>query len=239
MKKTWLQQCVCVLTVFLTLSVASARIEGDCSAVGQGGRPAKTKRWMQASKVAEGVKMAEEALQQPDLSDQGVWNQEFLASNPALKDILTKFAEGRYANSLSALSLWGRNLGDVQKQLQDRGFQPWTSPVAKGHKKLKQMIYVHPDGGMVRIKTRRWDQTLQAVKAVMYDPDKGGAYDNEAFKVSEKGRSIPRRSHGRYGMRLPHQHKDVLYGWMDRLMEEAHILIENSSISKPEVAEKK
>jgi hypothetical protein len=87
-------------------------------------------------------------------------------------------------------------------------------------------VYVHPDGGMVRMRPdgvpgdlrRPWPHVS---KSVLYDAARPPTRDNEAFKVTSDGHPLPKSPHRSDGMtQLPDAEANE--AWLDAVMLEAY-----------------
>jgi hypothetical protein len=90
-------------------------------------------------------------------------------------------------------------------------------------------IYLHPDGGLVRIKPegdpngRR--PRPQVSKSVVNDPKAGTAFDNEMFKVTNDGKAVPKLPSSDWGMKQAPRGStggNENAGYVDTVMTAAH-----------------
>ena len=102
---------------------------------------------------------------------------------------------------------------------------------------VKMIVYVHKDGSLVRMKPRGIPdlrgrhprRSAQAVKVVLQNIDprlcKGSvcaydvSYQNEAFKVSEQNRPLPKAPSPKYGLKLPYEGQQKYMKKMNRLVK--------------------
>src|SRR5690606_7801654 len=127
------------------------------------------------AKNADMLKGADEAagdIPKGHNSPDGVWDQGTLGSNANLKTALDDFAAGKKAPSVKNVDHSGKTPVQIDKELSDAGFTHNREPLAVPTKDgpmyrrrdgtltkdaadpdiVPHDIYLHPDGGMVRVK---------------------------------------------------------------------------------------
>jgi hypothetical protein len=223
-----------------------------------------------AIRIAQGVQAAFEALPLEPWHEKSVWDARVLESQPALKARLQSFLDGECGASVKTLKVAGLTREQLADLLEKKGFtehKPLSarrSPAGSGAPRStppnRQQIYIHPDGGIVRIKPlgHRWHPTPHAVKTVMYKttPETGPgettskeaakifdptSWANEAFKVTDEGYPVPKSPKPGEGLRHPGAdmgHPDALFGWVDAIMESAHADLTPSPDTAPALEKK-
>lgn len=222
----------------------------------------------------KGVERAGEALGKPYKDPASVWDQSVITPDTKLGKALQDFENGVRGKSVRSLKLGGQSADKVHDLLLAAGFQHRRVPLFAKKEKGKAVfwrrdgttttdskddqlvpmdIYVHPDGGMVRVKPEGVPkpgrgQKPHATKAVLYEgpPKKEGSPDNkdvvdtryqrEAFKISEEGHPLPKGISSKVGLRFiaplenahnnpeqAHQRRQERKGWIATIMEAAHI----------------
>lgn len=171
-----------------------------------------------------------------------------------LKDALDAVTNGKKGQSVAHYDLSGKTGRELHEDLLASGFkhkrQPlstnkngqreyglskraangtWTTLDPRHPDVLPQDLYTHRDGGMVRVKPEgdtasEFRRQPHASKSVLIDPKKGTSLDNEAFKLTNSGRPVPKSVFGPTGMRPKSAigTKGEYKGYQDLLMEEAH-----------------
>jgi len=189
------------------------------------------------------------------LSSRGVWDQEFLAQDSALKEKLVQFEEGELCKSLKELDNKNLTYHQMIHHLKGVGYTCIVRPLAVNpnarplsYLKIDNTITQNPKEEGVAHQEICWDP-LQPVcvirikkdgfplnrrpaphssKAVLID-GKGdpGSYAREAFKVSSQGRALPKGPSGKFGLRKCPYYKDRKFcdRWVDAVMDEAHPIL--------------
>lgn len=145
------------------------------------------------------------------------WNAEWRASTRNTRT-LEAFEQGSKGKSVKDLDLSGKSASEIDRELRAKGFTHERTGIAttdangntvyrtkdrgltsnpKDPNATPQDIYVHPDGGMVRVKPagdpgNPYRAQPHASKSVLYNPTKGTSFSNEAFKVTNDGRAVPK-----------------------------------------------
>lgn len=169
-----------------------------------------------------------------------LWDQGFLKSHPHVAESLKDFKAGRIGKSVTKISLEDKSATELHKDLIKKGFRWFSVPLMASIKQknywlfggdstrdvnhprvVKMIIYVHKDGGIVRIKPRGVPdlsakhprRSAHAVKAVLlsFNPDQcvgntcdyDTSYQNESFKVSNDNQPIPKAPSPKYGLKVP------------------------------------
>lgn len=205
-----------------------------------------------------------------------LWDQDYLQKNPDIATALHEFAQGKRAQSLKNIHPKGKTAKDLHLDLIKEGFVWKAVPllVDQGSEKkywklngeqtsdvadpqvVKMHIYIHPDGGMVRIKasgipdkaakySKRCPHAVMAVlKSFDFTQCEGNAcnydtsYDNEAFKVTSEGMAGPKASSPKYGFKLPIEN-DLFYTEKlnqfaeDVYMDLVHITLKTDDFDMP------
>ena len=162
-----------------------------------------------------------------------LWNQDYLSNTPKIKIALDEYIAEKRGQTLKKISLKG-DLKSLHTHLIDLGFVWKEVPLTAGkgrywkidgsktkHKNdtdlVMMQIYVHPDGSMVRIKSRgipdisgtypqRNPQILLSVLADISEKtakDYDTSYENEAFKVTQEGNPVPKSPSPKFGIKIP------------------------------------
>jgi hypothetical protein len=152
-----------------------------------------------------------------------------------LKETLTAYQKGTKGGSVKDLVLEGKSAPQLHDELIKRGFtledpngrlQDWNPKTKQMEYRLRDgsfttdknlalkegvphYVYVHKDGGMVRVKPEGNPDGVRNVphtsKSVLHEPFKNGKLDtswpNEAFKVNDKGQAVPKAPTVEGGMR--------------------------------------
>jgi hypothetical protein len=129
------------------------------------------------------------------------------ALNDAERARLDQFSTSGYGASVAKLKpMAGRSLSDIKADLAANGFKVVPPSTPNMRKPRDMEIFVHKDGGLVKIKpngddvqfTRFGREGPMVSKEVVIDPAKSGdaltSFDNVAFKVTETGLPIPKLS---------------------------------------------
>lgn len=186
------------------------------------------------------------------LSQESVWDQEFLAHEVVIKEKLALFEKGGLCKSLKTLD--NKNLPHKQliSQLKELGFTCIERPLSLNsfesplrYLKIDNTTTQNPnDKGVayqeicqdlsqpecvIRIKRDGFPlnkrQAPHSSKAVLID-ERGDPRDfnNEAFKITAYGRSLPKGPSDKAGLRKCPYHNDErsCNRWIDAIMEEAH-----------------
>lgn len=205
------------------------------------------------------------ASMRPYWDPKGLWSQTYLKEHPELETALKEYDQEKRAQSLRGIKLRGKTTQELHEELLDKGFAYYTKPlrVSGPDKKLfwkldgsttsnprdpnvvLQMIYVHSDGSMVRVKPagvpdkkgeypRRHPHAIKAV-LLKFNRDKCRgrrcAYDtsfaNEAFKVNRFNQPTPKspkESSGLYlqGFKIDANQENLMNYAKDVVMELAH-----------------
>lgn len=170
---------------------------------------------------------------------EGLWNQQYLQENSEVSQALKEFSNGKRGQSLKNLHPEKKTVQDLHLELVKSGFTWKMVPLLVdqgGDKKYWKLdgaqttnekdpdvvmmhIYIHADGGMVRIKasgipdkTAKYPKRLpHVVMAVLKKIDPSlchgtlcnydTSYDNEAFKVTREGVAGPKAPTLKYGFR--------------------------------------
>jgi hypothetical protein len=196
--------------------------------------------------VAAGTDAAKEALGFPYNDARSVWDQDAIAQpfkgieNPngkTLGDRLGEFTKGQAGASVKELDLSGKSPREIDAALRDAGFSHRreglpTTLHSGAVIEVPHDIYVHPDGGMVRVKPQgvpenKFRPQPHVSKSVLFDaaPKDGGwpdtRFENEAFKVANDGTPLPSATKSSYGFKSRGgQLEKVVYN--DYLMDRAH-----------------
>ncbi|MEW6277566.1 MAG: hypothetical protein AB1758_03005 [Candidatus Eremiobacterota bacterium] len=187
-----------------------------------------------------------------------VWDPGVLRERPELAQRLEDYVSGRAAASVRNLQLDGKPEHVLHRELLERGFQHTRAPLGvftsqdpgptylcsdgslthDSHNPsiVPQDIYVHPDGGMVRVKPAGAPGNPQRPmphlsKSVLLKPLSGSTFTladgldfhNEAFKLTPDGYAVPTFPTLQYGFRRPRGMSDEeLLGYSDYLMSMSH-----------------
>lgn len=207
----------------------------------------------------KGKKLALEALQVPSFTHPvSPWQPTI--KNIDLQHALKEFEEGKRGQSIKNIKLKGLTPPEIHYLLISLGFKHVrqhlgatkglfnrdgsispspTSPVSLD-------FYYHSDGGVVRVKPEGTPDPEgvnpapepQVSKYVLlklpkdHDSPPDTSYENEGFKVTEKGYPIPKAPHEEFGFRklypqnsiTPCERKEEM-GWEDTLMHHVHLPI--------------
>lgn len=215
-------------------------------------------------KQAEGRKLAAEAMKKDHNDPKGIWDQKALNEGVLdkrtnkidetpmrIKERLDDFASGKPGSgqSVKNLDLAGKTPQQIHDELIAKGFT--LQKDKNGNREMilgcidgdapyptPHDIYLHPDGGMVRVKPeghlgnplRPEPHVSKSVlidpKSVLKDPEKGTErpnteWANEAFKVTNDGYAVPKAPSSGNGMRNDLS-SELQVGYHDQVMEAAH-----------------
>lgn len=187
-----------------------------------------------------------------NLRSDGVWGKRYLENNPEVTRRLDEFQNGTAGKSVKDLDLRGMTPEQIHEKLTKEGFTHTREPLkagkdAQGNQLYKKRdgskttnpndpdivphdIYVHPDGGMVRVKPEgdpgaNIRSEPHASKSVLLDPNKGTGFENEGFKVTNDGQAVPKSPTKDAGMKqAPEQSSGDTEnaGYKDNIMGSAH-----------------
>ncbi len=208
-----------------------------------------------------GVDAAKRALEIAFGQRGGIWDTYHLEKNPMLNKAIEEFIKGERAASIRELVLENKTPEEIHNLLKSAGFSHerkalfagknmgvvtyWRHDGTKTNdpsdpEAVPMDIYIHEDGGMVRIKPfgvpnpsgkapRRQPHLSKAVLLDLTPQKKAGrlTYDlsfrNEAFKVSATNIPIPKTPAIYGGMyKPPFKNKQRLNGYISYLMGVAH-----------------
>jgi len=203
----------------------------------------------------------------------GVWDQKLLAKDQELKQALDEFMTGKRGRSVRSLVLHGKSALEIHNELMDRGFQYQRIPLINPRKNKKAKywrrdgsttndktdpellphdLYIHHDGGIVRMKPegipdpRHPSPAPHVSKSVLRDLtlkklpfNKEKALDtrsrNEAFKITDGGLPIPKAPGKKGTMRMLHSWTKIKNspdkkrfeqeqkGWVQGIMQYGHL----------------
>jgi hypothetical protein len=188
-------------------------------------------RKISAKLYAEGVILAQNAMKQDPFSESSIWNPDYFAKNESTAEVIKKFIKKEYASKLNlVLAKEFVSKDDLEKFLIANGFsQKEQSDKDRNHRDSGK-IFVAEDGSMVRIKDYKKSRKLRPqehyVLSVIKNPEGPTSWQNEAFKLSKSGFVIPKAPKLEHGLKTKSanlQNNNVLKGWIDLIMEEAHI----------------
>ncbi len=201
---------------------------------GQSGlaRPLATPASVSAAQAGERFLTFAEQLQRDPSK---IWNTSL---TPRLAGAIQSYKMGSTGGSVRTLNLINKPLAEVRQDLIRRGFQleqsvirdvqtgaPVLNPTTG--KELPMEVWIHPDGGMVRIKpegdpTSRFRPQPHLSVSVLYPPGASGHnFNNEAFKVDASGNPLPKwaaDASNPFGAETPAGKK-----WLDDLASRTHI----------------
>ncbi|MDX1923730.1 MAG: hypothetical protein SFT91_00600 [Rickettsiaceae bacterium] len=199
----------------------------------------KQKRRISLRSVSLGVSKALDSVSKDPFSEDGIWDLSVLKRETELSNLLHKFLEGNYANKAKTLDMTNLTKAQAAEKLLKEGFEKKETDnvVDKmlGRSKDSEIadsgeIYVHPDGSLVRIKDysnhRKHRPQAYLVKAALKNPSGPPTWQNEAFKISNEGYPIPKGPRQNEGMKIhapSTSGEDEDRGWVDLIMEEAHL----------------
>ena len=171
-----------------------------------------------------------QATQRPYTDPNGIWDPKYLQENSEIETALKEFSQKKRGQSLAKICPKGKTVQALHADLVNAGFSWKAVPllVGQGEEKkfwklngdqtsndqdpevVKMHIYIHPDGGMVRVKAsgvpdksakypRRSPHVVMAVLK-KFDPTQcrdgkcpyDTSYENEAFKVTRDGKAGPK-----------------------------------------------
>jgi hypothetical protein len=175
------------------------------TASGSGATPPQNSSARQALPTADmrqGSILANRDVERHHNNPKSLWDQDVLKKNPQLQKTLDDFVAGKQGQSVRNLNLEGKTADQMRQELLDKGFEHHPERLASG---VPHDIYTHRDGGMVRIKPEGDPASPHrsqphVSKSVLYDPDKGTGYENEAFKVANEGQAVPKSPSSGAGM---------------------------------------
>lgn len=220
----------------------------------------------------KGLAAASRALNKDVFEEGSVWDLSFLEKRPKLKKALEEFLEKKRGMSVKDLDLTGLSPEKIHEILINKGFlhmrEPLTAGLSKGKVRywrrdgsygfdrqekglVPHDIYVHPDGGLVRVKPEgvpnpKYPQAAPAYsKSVLLNLEQKHhhqlakkvpktTYRNQAFKVGLKGQPLPKGPNRQFGLRMLYS-KEILKeneerqqeqrGWVDAIMQAGHLPI--------------
>ena len=201
---------------------------------GQSGlaRPLATSASVSAAQAGERFLTFAEQLQRDPSK---IWNTSL---TPRTEAAIQSYRMGALGRSVQSLNLMNKAVAEVRQDLLRRGFKleqsvirdvrtgkPVLNPTTG--KELPMEIWIHPDGGMVRIKpegdpTSRFRPQPHLSVSVLYPPGASGHnFNNEAFKVDASGNPLPKwaaDASNPFGAETPAGKK-----WLDDLASRTHI----------------
>ncbi len=216
----------------------------------------------------QGAIAAYKALSIPFNKPESIWSSKELSRNPQLKNTLSEYIEGRRGQSLQGIVLSQHSVEELHAILLSKKFRHSRVPLAhwiNGSRLYCQLdgtlsptydlnttpqdIYIHDDGGMVRLKPRgipcKHPQLLRRLphgaKCVLFDVtpvcqnahcELDTSYANEAFKISDQDLPVPKGIASSAGIKIaPAKAKDAcsflsnqayMQGWLNAIMDAAH-----------------
>jgi peptidoglycan hydrolase-like protein with peptidoglycan-binding domain len=191
-------------------------------------------KYVPSSQEAAGKKLASQDVAKGHNSPDGVWDQNVLQKNKALKKRLDDFAAGEKSSgqSVKKLEVSGKSAEQLHQELTQKGFK-WhrekLGGVVDGDTlyNTPHDVYKHPDGGMVRVKPEGrpgdvYRPEPHVSKSVLENPNGGTEWKNEAFKVTNDGHAVPKSTKSDDGMRQQGLKGEMMKGYQDGVMEAAH-----------------
>lgn len=222
-----------------------------------------------SSSWKKGLAAASRALNKSVFEEGSVWDTLFLEKRPKLKKALEEFLENKRGMSVKDLDLTGLSPEKIHETLVNKGFihvrEPLKAGLSKGKVRywrrdgtysfdrqeqdlIPHDIYVHSDGGVVRIKPEGIPNPKHPRPAPAYSKSvllsleqkyhyrlakkiPKITYRNEAFKVGLKGHPVPKGPNRQFGLRLLYskemleKNKDLTQeqrGWIDGIMQAGH-----------------
>lgn len=210
-----------------------------------------------------GAHQAHVDLRHSPRSEKSVWDVAYLQENHDLAQCLHAFQVGRVGVSVKTLIVKDKSPEALHDELLQRGFAHQREPLKAGldpstgqplfgcrdgsrtadprdPNLVPQDIYVHPDGGMVRVKPEgvpgnKFRPEPHVSKSVLlkaagpqFRPSDGADFANEAFKVTDKGVPVPKATTVDAGLKMAAQlslFPERDQGYRDTLMSLAHINI--------------
>lgn len=215
----------------------------------------------------DGAIEARKALTKLPYDDNSTWDKITLAQNMKLNKTIERYLKGQIGQSIKSIHLKNHDAKSLHHILLQKGFSHhrivlnhninnkmlylkrngrFTSN-PKENDAVPHDIYVHPDGGMIRIKPEGIPTTHptikrhypQAVKCVLFDAtlhchnqicEYDTSYKNEAFKVTDKNIPVPKSTAKEEGFNWqPHLLPEIAYrkkaflkGWADTIMAACH-----------------
>lgn len=205
----------------------------------------------------QGAIAANHAAAKPYNSHESCWHQDFLTNNPRIARALLEFSKGQRGNSIRNLQFSDATPAKIHKILIAKGFWHQRTGIKLKDKWLArdgrltvrphadivaQDIYVHPDGGMIRVKPEGIPASIHLprkhpyyVKAVLVKLEPCNhlhcqhdtSFNNEAFKVSTDDIPLPKAP--TYGLKIPKIATTSLklyafrQGWIDSIMHHVHL----------------
>ena len=190
--------------------------------------------------------------------EKSLWDQDYLAMHPHVLKAIQEFNQGKRGQSVKSIKLRDKDAKEIHEMVLSNGFTYKKVPLRASLKNrtywlpsgqttkdashpdvLQMYVYIHKDGGVVRLKPRGIPDLRgkhprrhpHAVKAVLQniEPglcDKGPcdydiSYQNEAFKVSEDNRALPKAPSPKYGLKFPYKGLDKSEKRLNRLTSNA------------------
>ena len=218
--------------------------------------------------VIDGADKAKAALAEAYSSELGVWNQQTLLNSTSLTTALREYSQQKRGLSVRNLRLANKTPEQIHQILMAAGFKYrrialpasfgrkltfWMrdgteSPKATALNLVPQDIYVHADGGLVRVKPegipagprsrvrRRQPHVSKSVllnlKPICPSQDEpcymDTSFKNEGFKVTEAGVPVPKGPAYEFGFKPLHSAPTGMIemaennGWVDYIMSMAH-----------------
>lgn len=194
-----------------------------------------------------GANKAMEALQYNPFHNQSVWDQNILQRDGKLSASLHRFLDGQYAYSVKNFVIPSdSSVESISKSLLSSGFIEIDPKHFPHQDKSKKYVFMHKDGGMVVIKesndNRSYRPQSYISKVVLFkniednmsdeDIAKLAVWENEAFKVTNKGIPVPKGTKQTYGMRshaTSTSGRDEDRGWTKCIMNYAHFDISENN----------
>lgn len=194
---------------------------------------------------------AQRALSVSALSEESVWDQNFLQSNPHIQKKVTAFEADQLCVILKTLDTKNKPYTELTRALTQAGFEVKIQPLLLNvsstetpHFYLKkdgnvthdlndplvvsQEIYTNDEGCVLRIKKDGFPKNVRSephsTKAVLINKNREATYENEAFKVTWDGKAVPKGPKAVFGLKLLKNEKLNLKEeeFVDYIMGEAH-----------------
>lgn len=194
-------------------------------------------------KFIEGVRKAESAILQDIFSKDSVWKEEYLNDNEEVKNNISNFISGNYAQNILKIYEPSMTVDKLKEKLKSLGFQKKEPEgrvddlLGRSKDRLYQdsgEIYVSKDGSMVKIKSysksRLQRPQQHYILSVLKNPEGPVTWQNESFKITKNGIPVPKGPRSNHGIKISPPNSSgnsENKGWIEYILEETHINLES------------
>jgi hypothetical protein len=188
-------------------------------------------------------KRAEKAATLNSRDRGSLWDQGFLKANPKVNKAIREFEAGKRGASVRDFDTSGKSAKQIHREALSKGFThkrealsvtdktPYLrskSGKLPKNRTVPHDIYSHPDTGQMRVKPDGAPGTnrppAHVSKGIVTDPKGGTAYSNEAAKITNGGKAVPKAPTPTAGLRRDPKAKTPgeVNAWRDGAADAAH-----------------